>query len=147
MLREGVLRGDRSVDRPRQRRTTDDVPDAERREELPEPDGEGGSQRPVEVEPLEQENPAAPLDPLALDQGDRVVDVGLVEERQIGRQVVANEQPEVTELEAGVVRLGDLDLEAGVTADPQAGLADAIPLLLALGNEVESRFALGSPTG
>jgi hypothetical protein len=67
------------------RRAADHVPDAEGRQEFPEPDTERRRRRPFEVEALEEEDAAAPLDALVLDPGDRVLEVGLVEECEFRR--------------------------------------------------------------
>ena len=88
---------ERRLDRPSQRRAPHDVPQAERGEDLAEPQREFGTRLPVGVQSLEQQNAAADVARPSLLPDEAFVEVGLVEERDGGGELVAQQQSDVRE--------------------------------------------------
>ena len=109
MLRKHLVGCGGPLDRPRERRPADDVPETERGKDSPEPHGEGGREERLQVRPLER-HLAAEVPALSLTHLEDVLGTELREEREARGGLPAREQADIAESRGGRDRLRRLGL-------------------------------------
>src|SRR5262245_2034122 len=108
VLREESLGDERPLDRPREWRPPDEVPETEGSEKLPGADRQCRGCSPIEVETFDREHTVPPSDAFRWGEADKFVELHLREEGQAREGLPAQEEAEFVELDArvGVLRHG-----------------------------------------